>query len=89
MIVLSVLFNLDIVERPHKNIIRGKYFLIGFMSIFAFRETFKNYLDEKKIKIVIKLFLVASAVATISGIIGLYTGFNPLKFKPACHPTRA
>ncbi len=89
VIILSVLFNLDLVERPHKNILKAKYFLIAFLSIFAFRETFANYLDQKKIKILLKLFLFASALATVSGLIGLYTGFNPIKFKDACHATRA
>ena len=42
-----------------------------------------------KIKFLIWAFLASTTIATVSGLIGLYTGFNPLKFKNACHPTRA
>ncbi|MGB0455266.1 MAG: O-antigen ligase family protein, partial [Bacteriovoracaceae bacterium] len=31
----------------------------------------------------------ATSLATISGLIGLWTGFNPIKMKAACHETRA
>jgi len=89
VIIVSVILNLDIVAKPIKNIFKGKYFIIALLSIFAFRETFKNYIDDRKIKIVLKLFLFASALATLSGIIALYTGFNPIKFKTACHESRA
>lgn len=88
-IILSVIFNWDIIDRPLKNISKIKYFLIPLMGVFAFRETFKNYIDNKKIKFLLNLFIVVTSIATISGLIGLYTGFNPLKMKDACHATRA
>jgi len=88
-IILSVVFNLDILDRPLKNISKAKYFLIPLLSVFAFREIFKNYIDQKKIKFILNLFIIVTSIATISGLIGLYTGFNPLKMKDACHATRA
>lgn len=43
----------------------------------------------KKIKILLWLFLIATTLASLSGLIGLFHGFNPLKMKEACHATRA
>lgn len=88
-IILSVLFNWNDIERPLKNISKIKYFLIPLLSIPLLKMFFKEKMDNKKIKILVYLFLLATTVATISGLIGLYTGHNPLKFKAACHPTRA
>lgn len=87
--ILSVVANLDILERPFKNILKIKYFLIPWLSVFAVQRLVDNYLDEKKKKVLIYTFLLATSVATISGIIALYTGFNPIKMKNACHPVRA
>lgn len=87
--VLSVPFNLDIIERPLKNIGKTKYFFIGIISSYAFYYLKKNFLTEKHKKILVNLALISISIATVSGLIGLWTGFNPLKYKPACHPTRA
>ncbi|OUR98884.1 hypothetical protein A9Q84_05580 [Halobacteriovorax marinus] len=87
--ILSVVFNLDILDRPYKNLLKIKYFLIPWLSVFAIQRLVDNYLDEKKKKILIYTFLFATSVATISGLIALYTGFNPVKMKDACHPIRA
>ena len=57
--------------------------------MYAYRSVCKHYLDKKKKKILLTLFLSTSALASLSGIIALYTGFNPLKGSIACHPTRA
>jgi len=89
VVIASVLFNADIIDRPHKNILKGKYFLFALFFLVSFRELFKSYLTEKRIKILLWLFLISTTLASLSGIIGLYSGFNPLKFKNACHPTRA
>lgn len=89
IIFLSVFTNLNIVPHPLKNIFKSKYFIIGILSFFAFTEIFTNYLDDKKKKLLLNLFVIATTVATLSGLIALYTGFNPLKFKEACHPRRA
>lgn len=88
-IILSVLFNTDIIGRPHKNILKIKYFLLALMGVPAYFYTYKNYMTEKKKKVLINLFIWSTTIATISGLIGLYTGFNPLKMKAACHSTRA
>lgn len=87
--VASVPFNLDIIERPLKNIGKTKYFFIAIISSYAFYYLKENFLTNKHKKILLNLALISISIATISGLIGLWTGFNPLKYKPACHPTRA
>ena len=87
--IASVLFNLDIIDKPFKNIFKTKYFLIAFLSFFSFQYMKKEFLDDNKIKLILRLFLLATSVATVSGLIGLWTGYNPLKMKPPCHPDRA
>lgn len=87
--VMSVPFNLDIIEKPLKNIGKTKYFFIGIISSFAFYYLKKNFLTEKQKKVLINLALISISIATVSGLVGLWTGFNPIKYKPACHETRA
>ena len=87
--ILSVIVNADIISSPLKNIIKTKYFIIGALSTFAFKELIDHYLEKKHIRFLIHLFLIATTVATVSGLIGLWFGFNPLKMKNACHATRA
>ncbi|MBK26483.1 MAG: hypothetical protein CME70_20960 [Halobacteriovorax sp.] len=88
-IIVSVLFNWTEIERPLKNILKAKYFLIPLLSIPTLSLLFKDHFSNKKLKILLYLFAIATTVATLSGIIGLYTGYNPLKFKAACHENRA
>ncbi|MDH5580862.1 MAG: O-antigen ligase family protein [Bdellovibrionales bacterium] len=89
VILASVLFNLDIVERPLKHMSKAKYFIFGLLGFFAYKETFKNYLTDKHKKILLTTFIISTTLASLSGIIALYSGFNILKWKEACHATRA
>ncbi|MFT6069612.1 MAG: O-antigen ligase [Bacteriovoracaceae bacterium] len=89
VIVLSVISNWSEIERPLKNIFKIKYFLIPLLSLPAIKAFFTKEASKKQSLFLIRLFLISTTVATISGLIGLYTGFNPLKFKDACHETRA
>lgn len=86
---LSVFSNWSEIERPVKHIFKTKYFLVALVSYFSFKNLKENFLTEKRKALLLKLFLLAATVATLSGLIGLWSGFNPLKFKDACHPTRA
>lgn len=88
-IILSVLFNWSEIEKPLKNIFKIKYFLIPLLSLPAIKDFLSKESSQKKPRLLVRVFLIATTVATLSGIIGLYTGFNPLKFKSACHETRA
>ncbi len=87
--VISVPFNLDTISHPIKNVIKTKYFLVAILSSYAFYYLKKDFLSEKNKKLLFNLAVLSVTLATISGLIGLWTGFNPLKFKPACHATRA
>jgi O-antigen ligase len=88
-IISSVLLNLDIIETPTWNIAKVKYQLFALTGVFAYYYTFKNYLTNKHKKVLLYTFFIMTSLATISGIIGLYTGWNPLRMQEACHPTRA
>jgi O-antigen ligase len=80
-IILSVIVNFSIMHEGLKPIMKVKYFLFGFLMIAPFSWYFKNYFNEKKIKILFNMFCVASVVAGIAGTIGRYTGFNPVSMK--------
>ena len=86
--ILSVLFNFDDIPKPHKNIFKLKYFILSLLGIFAYRRWFQLNHSVKKIRLVINTFLVTTTFASASGLIGLFTGFNPLRFKAACHASR-
>lgn len=88
-IFLSVLFNWGSIGNPVGAILKAKYFFLIFLGLYAWRETFAHWMNEKRIKILLTLFIVATTAATLSGLVGLWTGFNPLRFKEACHETRA
>jgi O-antigen ligase len=80
-IILSVFLNQDIAVNGYKPLSKSKYFFFAFLSIAPFSYFFKNSLDEKKIKILLRLILVASVVAGFFGILGKITGYNFLSFK--------
>ncbi len=82
---LSILVN----DGPIKNIFNLKYYLLGILAIFAYRDQIENALTEKKIKILMNIFFIATAFASLVGVYALFTGFNPVRMKPAAHPTRA
>lgn len=86
---LSVISNWSDIETPLKNIFKTKYFIVALLSYFSFYYMKRDFLTDKKISWALNLFLIATTVATISGLVGVATGFNPLKMKDACHATRA
>ncbi len=88
-ILLSVLFNFADMPEPLKNLSKIKYFLLPLLAIPAYKAMYSEFLSEKKMKTLIYLFFIATTLASLSGLIGVFSGFNPLKMKPACHATRA
>lgn len=82
--MLSVFIN----GAPVKNILKLKYFIVAIISIPAFELLLEKYMDQKRVERLFYLFLIAATIATISGLIGLWSGFNPLRFKQACHIER-
>jgi O-antigen ligase len=87
--IFSVISNWNEIDNPIKNIIKVKYFIVALLSYFSFGYFKRDFLNHKKTALILRLFLVATTIATISGLIALYTGFNPIKMKNACHDTRA
>lgn len=81
--ILSVGLNHDSIARPWKNIFKVKYYVLGALSVIPFSYYFKSYLSpEKRIQILKKLLwtlFICSSLATLSGLIGYFTGFNPLR----------
>jgi O-antigen ligase len=86
IIIASVLVNMDTISTPWKNISKAKYFLIALLGIIPLSR-FRP--SDKEIKVLLLVFISATTVASLAGIIAYYTGMNPLKFKPGCHPHRA
>ena len=83
--ILSVIVNQDIITNGYKSAFKVKYFIIGALSIIPLDFYFNEYLKgEEKIRVIRNLlytFLIASTVATIAGIVGFFTGRNPLNWK--------
>lgn len=88
-IILSVIFNFSEMPEPLRNLSKVKYFLLPLLALPAYLAMTREFLTEKKIKALIYLFFIATTLASLSGLIGVWSGFNPLKMKPACHATRA
>ena len=84
-LILSILFNQENIASGYKYISNTKYYLIGVLSIVPIHWYFNEYLNpkerEKFIKKLLWIFLISTSLAIISGLIGFFTGFNPLKFK--------
>jgi O-antigen ligase len=73
-----------------KEILQLKYMALGLIGIAAYQNAFKrDLISLRLIKILLVLFLVFLMLGNISGIIALFTGFNPLRFKGASDYNRA
>jgi O-antigen ligase len=85
MAILSVIFNQDIISSGYKNISKTKYFIIGALSIIPLDFYFNQYLKgEEKTKVfstLLRTFLLGATIATLAGLVGFFTGFNPILFK--------
>lgn len=86
---ISVLAAPDMVNKL-AGVAKLRYFLVGILSIYAYRQIVgKQLLDDSKIRLLLNIFMIAVSIATISGIIGLFTGYNPLRFRAASDEWRA
>lgn len=86
--VASVLANTDIIEKPGSQILKLSYFVVALLSIPALTLWMERSSLRQK-KTLIALFLFSTTLATVAGAVGLWTGFNPIKWKEACHPVRS
>jgi O-antigen ligase len=65
-----------------------KYFLLGFTSIFAYQALLPK-LESRQLRLLVTIFTIAITAASISGMVGLLTGYNPLRMKEAYEVKRA
>ena len=87
LLVFSILIPISIaltanneISLHYFNIMKFKYYLIGALSVTPLAWYFKNKATEKQIKWLFWSALISSSLASTAGMIGLYTGFNPLKW---------
>jgi O-antigen ligase len=86
---LSIIMNLDIIESPFFHFRKTKYYIALFLTPYAlyfFRDKFR---DPKFFSRLFHLICIFSAIASVTGMIALKLGYNPLKFgKPLYVPGR-
>lgn len=86
-IILSIVVNQDIMEQGYKALPKIKYYLIALLSIAPYSYWWKKLSEDseenrqKKIKYLLIAFLVATTIASVSGMMGFFFGFNLLKWK--------
>jgi O-antigen ligase len=84
-IILSIIVNQDIMELGYRPITKVKYYLIALLSIAPYTFWYKDLTDnseenkQKKIKYLLIAFFLTTTLASLSGMMGLFMGFNPLK----------
>ncbi|MCB9025406.1 MAG: O-antigen ligase family protein [Bdellovibrionaceae bacterium] len=67
-----------------------RYYVIAVLSIPAFRYYFRRKdFNKKEIKLFISVILISTTAANLSGLIGYFTEFNPLRFAPTTDKTRS
>ena len=86
--VISVLLNFGDIARPYKNIFKLKYFVLSLLAIFAYRRWFQVNYSIRSVRLAINTFLITTTIASGSGLIGLFTGYNPMRIGAACHSSR-
>lgn len=85
---ISILANTNTIEKPGKQILKLSYFVVVLIAIPALA-VWMDRASLRQKKTLIALFLFSTTLATIAGAIGLWTGFNPIKWKAACHTVRS
>lgn len=86
-IILSIIFNQDIMELGYKSITKVKYYLIALLSIAPYSYWWVKISDgpklekDKKIRYLLVAFLCITTIASISGMMGVFFGMNPLRGK--------
>lgn len=79
LMIFSIIFFWLKYDDSLKHFFKFKYFLLPLLGVFAYREAFKNYIDLKKRKILLHLLLISTSVASLSGLIAMVYGLNPIK----------
>lgn len=85
VMVVTVFLNWDSYHRPWKAVFKTRYFIIGALSVIplsVFWDKFRavESLNVQLRKLIFFLFLAAN-LASLSGLTGYFTGFNPLRME--------
>lgn len=84
-VVVSVLVNQDIAVAGYAPLTKSKYYLIALLSIapmsFYFSELREKADHDKKIKWLLWAFIGTTTIASLSGMGGVFFGYNLLKMK--------
>ena len=73
-----------------KDFLSMRYFFLGLMAMATYQYLFSHkILSDKTLRILLTLFLLILILGNLSGIIGLFTGFNPLRLRPTTDLRRA
>lgn len=80
-IILSVVVNQDIIDKGMNGAIRSKYFFISILSITPLSWYFLKQNRDKPITVLIYALCIATTFATLAGLIGQFTGYNPILMK--------
>jgi len=89
---LSILANLEEIERPLKVLKKLRYHVIWVAPLFLLalrRIPFQEQRMKAWAPWLLAAWLISLSAATISGIIGMWTDFNPLRWGPDPSPARA
>jgi O-antigen ligase len=87
--IITVLVNWDIILSVKDSFGLAKYYFMGALAIFPYREAFKKYIDFKKKKLLLNLFLFSTTLASLSGLIAAKTDFNYISWSINSFPGRA
>jgi O-antigen ligase len=84
--ILSVLVNP--MENKIQNIIKLKYFVFVLLAAPLYFKYKSQVFTPKLIRCYLNILFISTSIATISGIIAMWTGFHYLRNKPSCHLDR-
>jgi len=79
LMIFSILFFWLRYDDSLKHFFKFKFFLLPLLGVFAYREAFEKYIDLKKRKILLHLLFISTSVASVSGLLAVILGFNPIK----------
>lgn len=85
---LSILANWHLFLEPYKQLLKLNYYFVPLLMLPVLKNWWQNSSNTLK-KTLVVIFIVFTCIASLSGIWGLVYGFNPIKWKHACHESRA
>lgn len=85
VMALTVVLNWGVYERPWKAFFRVRYFVVGALSIIPLNFYLNQYLSPKSraalLRKLLFILVLATNLASLSGLIGFYFGYNPIRLE--------